>query len=54
MLVSSPCPWGEVPVNTVTDPDGCTRTTADSQNPAWMPTPPGPTTREGASPQISM
>jgi hypothetical protein len=54
MLVSRPCPWGEVPVNTVTEPDGWTRTTADSQKPAWIPTPPGPTTREGARPQISM
>ena len=38
-LVSSPWPCGEVPVNTVADPDGCTRTMADSQNAAWRPTP---------------
>src|SRR3954466_7505343 len=48
IVVSRPWPCGEVPLNTVTEPDGCTRTTADSQKPAWMPTPPGPTAREGA------
>ena len=54
IVVSRPWPCGEVPVKTVTEPDGCTRTTADSQKPAWMPTPLGPTTRDGARPQISM
>ena len=38
---------------TVADPDGCTRTIADSQYPAWSPTPCGPTTRDGASPHTS-
>ena len=32
----------------------CTRTIADSQKPACRPTPLGPTTRDGARPQISM
>ena len=40
-------------MNTVADPDGCTRTMADSQKAAWRPTPCGPTAREGASPQTS-
>ena len=51
--VSWPCPCGEAPVYTVAVPDGCTRTIADSQKPAWMPTPLGPTARDGARPQIS-
>ena len=47
IVVSRPWPWGEVPVHTVAVPDAWTRTMADSQKPAWMPTPLGPTARDG-------
>ena len=52
-LVSSPWPCGEVPVYTVADPLGWTRTIADSQKAAWSPTPCGPTARDGARPHTS-
>ena len=52
--VSSPWPCGLVPVYTVTAPVTCTRTSADSHMPVCRPKPPGPTTRLGARPQISV
>ena len=52
--VSWPWPCGEAPVNTVTEPVGCTRTSADSYRPMPRPKPLGPTARDGARPQISV
>ena len=52
--VSSPWPCGDVPVNTVTPPVKCTRTIADSQKAGLQADPLGPTTRDGARPQISV
>ena len=51
IVVSSPCPCGEVPVNTVTAPVMCTRTIADSHRPVCRPKPgrPGDARRRQAA-----
>ena len=51
-VVTWPCPWGEVPVTTVTLPVGWQRMVAASQPPA--PYFSAASTCDGARPQISM
>ncbi len=50
-VVSWPCPWLCVPVNTLTLPVGWTRTLATSYSPARAPS--CPTSLDGAMPQAS-
>ncbi len=51
-VVSCPWPWLCEPVNTVTLPVGCTRTSPASNRPARAPS--EPATAEGAMPHASM
>src|SRR5699024_9131696 len=50
-VVSCALPCGDVPVNTVTVPLGCTRTVDFSQIPPWKPIPPA--TGDGPNPDNS-
>ena len=51
-VVSWPWPWECVPVQTITEPVGVTRTCADSTRP--MPPVAGAVAAEGPNPQISI